>query len=142
MKIGVMFGNPETTTGGNALKFYTSQRLDIRGIRTTENGKETRVRVVKNKMAPPFKEAIFEILFGQGISHASELIDLGVTHNFIEKSGSWYNYNNQRLGQGKDNVRQFLEAQPEIAAEIEKKIRAKLLNIPTVEPQKTSSENL
>jgi recombination protein RecA len=139
MKIGVMFGNPETTTGGNALKFYASQRLDIRGIRTTENGRETRVKVVKNKMAPPFKEALFEILFNQGISHASELIELGVTHNFIQRASSRYEYENQRLGHGKDNARQFLEAHPNIAKEIDQKLRAKLLNLPSSEPVEPAS---
>jgi recombination protein RecA len=139
MKIGVMFGNPETTTGGNALKFYASQRLDIRGIRTTEHGRETRVKVVKNKMAPPFKEAIFEILFGQGISHTSELIDLGVAHGFIEKAGSHYKYNNQPIGHGKVNTCQFLEERAEIAQELEQKLRHKLLNLPAPQSDESTS---
>lgn len=127
MKIGVMFGNPETTTGGNALKFYASQRLDIRAIKTIENGKETRVKVVKNKMAPPFKEAIFEIKYGEGISRLGELIDLGVTHGFINKSGSWFDFKGQRMGQGKENVKQFLGEHPEIVQEVDTEIRNKLL---------------
>lgn len=136
MKIGVMFGNPETTTGGNALKFYASQRLDIRGMRATEHGKETKVKVVKNKMAPPFKEAIFEVIYGKGISHIGELIDLGISHNVgLEKSGSWYSYKDQRIGQGKENAKQFLEEHPEIAEEIEAQLRAKLLNLSPVKAE-------
>jgi len=133
MKIGVMFGNPETTTGGNALKFYSSVRLDIRRIGAIKKGdeilgNETRVKVVKNKVAPPFKQAEFEILYGEGISREAELITLGVQHDFVEKAGAWYSYNGDRIGQGKDNVRNFLKENPDIANEIEAKIRGKLLN--------------
>ena len=129
MKIGVMFGSPETTTGGNALKFYSSVRLDIRRIGAIKKGdeilgNETRVKVVKNKVAPPFKQAEFEILYGHGISREGELIDLGVQHNLIEKSGSWYSYNGDRIGQGKENVRDFLKDNSEIANTIETAIRA------------------
>jgi recombination protein RecA len=132
MKIGVMFGNPETTTGGNALKFYASVRLDIRrigGIKKGDEviGNETRVKVVKNKMAPPFKQVEFQILYGEGISRESELIDMGVQHGIVEKSGAWYSYGNDRIGQGKDNVRTFLQANRDIAGEIEGKLRALLL---------------
>ena len=136
MKIGVMFGSPETTTGGNALKFYSSVRLDIRRIGAIKKGdeitgNETRVKVVKNKVAPPFKKAEFQILYGEGISREAELIDLGVQHGFVEKSGAWYSYGEDRIGQGKDNVREFLKANPDIAAEIEAKLRAKLLDTAT-----------
>ncbi len=132
MKIGVMFGNPETTTGGNALKFYSSVRLDIRRIGAIKKGdevvgNETRVKVVKNKVAPPFKEAIFDILYGQGISRAGEIISLGVKHDIIEKAGAWYGYKGERIGQGKDNVRGFLLEHPEIAAEIERSVRDKVM---------------
>jgi recombination protein RecA len=132
MKIGVMFGSPETTTGGNALKFYSSVRLDIRRIGAIKKGDEvignqTRVKVVKNKVAPPFKMAEFEILYGEGISHEGEIIDLGVQHGLIDKAGSWYSYGDDRIGQGKENVREYLKANPETAAEIEAKIRALLL---------------
>jgi recombination protein RecA len=132
MKIGVMFGSPETTTGGNALKFYSSVRLDIRRIGAIKKGDEvignqTRVKVVKNKVSPPFKMAEFEILYGEGISREGEIIELGVQHGLIEKAGSWYSYGSDRIGQGKENVREFLRANPETAAEIEYKIRAKLL---------------
>lgn len=132
IKIGVMFGNPETTTGGNALKFYASVRLDIRRIGAIKKGDEivgnlTRVKVVKNKVSPPFKIAEFEILYGHGVSREGELIDLGVTHNLIEKSGSWYSYNGDRIGQGKENVRQFLLDNPEIADVIDHKLRELLL---------------
>jgi recombination protein RecA len=132
MKIGVMFGNPETTTGGNALKFYASLRLDIRRIGAIKNGEEvvgsmTRVKVVKNKVAPPFREAEFEIMYGSGISRAGEIIDLGSLHNIIEKSGSWYSYNGERIGQGKDNTRAYLQQNPQIAAEIEAKLRERLM---------------
>ncbi|ADL54552.1 recombinase RecA [Gallionella capsiferriformans] len=128
MKIGVMFGNPETTTGGNALKFYASVRLDIRRIGAIKKGdevigNETRVKVVKNKVAPPFKEALFDILYGEGTSREGEIIDLGVLHKLIEKSGSWYSYNGEKIGQGKDNVREFLRTRSEMAFEIENKIR-------------------
>jgi recombination protein RecA len=132
MKIGVMFGNPETTTGGNALKFYSSVRMDIRRIGAIKNGEEvvgsmTRVKVVKNKVAPPFRETEFEIMYGTGISKEGELIELGVLHNMVEKSGSWYSYKGERIGQGKDNARIFLQQHPEIAKDIEGQIRAKLI---------------
>ncbi len=132
MKIGVMFGNPETTTGGNALKFYASVRLDIRRIGAIKRGdeiigNETRVKVVKNKVAPPFKQCEFEILYGEGSSREGELIDLGVKLGFIDKAGAWYSYNEERIGQGKDNVRGFLKEHPEMADEIEKRIRDELL---------------
>lgn len=131
MKIGVMFGNPETTTGGNALKFYASVRLDIRRIGSIKKGdevvgNETRVKVVKNKVSPPFREAIFDILYGQGISREGEIIDLGVTAKIVEKSGAWYSYNGEKIGQGKDNAREFLRENPDIAHEIENKVRASL----------------
>jgi len=134
MKIGVMFGSPETTTGGNALKFYSSVRLDIRRIGAVKQGEEvvgneTRVKVVKNKVAPPFKQAEFEIFYGEGISKEGELIELGVQCKFIEKSGAWYSYQGERVGQGKENARQFLKAHPEIAADLEQKIRAQLLPV-------------
>ena len=128
MKIGVMFGSPETTTGGNALKFYASVRLDIRrigGIKKGDEviGNETRVKVVKNKVSPPFRQADFDILYGEGISREGEVIELGVTHKFIEKSGAWYSYNGQKIGQGKDNVREYLKDNPGSAHEIENKVR-------------------
>ncbi len=128
MKIGVMFGSPETTTGGNALKFYASVRLDIRRIGAIKKGdevvgNETRVKVVKNKVAPPFKQAVFEILYGEGISWEGEVIDLGVKHGIIDKAGSWYSYRGDRIGQGKDNVRNFLKEHPEIAQDIDNQIR-------------------
>ena len=132
MKIGVMFGNPETTTGGNALKFYASVRLDIRRIGAIKSGEEvvgnqTRVKVVKNKVAPPFREAEFEIMYGTGISREGEIIELGVLHNLIEKSGSWYSYKGERIGQGKDNARAYLQQHKDTAGEIEGALRAKLL---------------
>jgi len=128
MKIGVMFGSPETTTGGNALKFYSSVRLDIRRIGAIKKGdeivgNETRVKIVKNKVAPPFRIAEFDILYGEGVSKESELIDLGVKHNLIEKAGAWYSYGKDRIGQGKDNSRIFLKDNPEIALEVENKLR-------------------
>ncbi len=137
MKIGVMFGSPETTTGGNALKFYASVRLDIRRIGAIKKGDEvvgnqTRVKVVKNKVAPPFKQAEFEILYGHGISRLGELIDLGVQHDIVNKAGSWYSYGDDRIGQGKENVREFLKKHPEMADEIERKIRAILMPPPVV----------
>ncbi len=140
MKIGVMFGSPETTTGGNALKFYSSVRLDIRRIGSIKKGDEvtgnqTRVKVVKNKMAPPFRQAEFEILYGKGISKIGELIDLGVANGLVEKSGAWYSYGKDRIGQGKENVRTFLEEHPEMAADIESQLRATLL------PQKAVAED-
>jgi recombination protein RecA len=137
MKIGVMFGSPETTTGGNALKFYSSVRLDIRRIGAIKKGEEivgneTRVKVVKNKVSPPFKKAEFQILYGEGISREAELIDLGVEHGFIEKSGAWYSYGEDRIGQGKEKVREFLKENPAMASEIEARLRAKLLKKPVV----------
>ncbi|AHF04961.1 recombinase RecA [Marichromatium purpuratum 984] len=136
MKIGVMFGSPETTTGGNALKFYSSVRLDIRRIGSLKKsdevvGSETKVKVVKNKVAPPFKQVEFDILYGQGISREGEIISLGVAEGIVDKSGAWYSYQGNRIGQGKDNVRAFLCENPELAQEIEAKIRAKLLPQPS-----------
>ncbi|HTY93518.1 MAG TPA: recombinase RecA [Steroidobacteraceae bacterium] len=132
MKIGVMFGSPETTTGGNALKFYASVRLDIRRIGAIKNGEEvvgnmTRVKVVKNKVSPPFREAEFEIMYGVGISREGEIIELGSQQGIIDKSGAWYSYKGERIGQGKDNVRTYLQQHPEIAREIEEQVRLKLL---------------
>jgi recombination protein RecA len=131
MKIGVLFGSPETTTGGNALKFYASVRLDIRRVGSIKKGEEvigseTTVKVVKNKVAPPFRKADFDILYGEGISREGEILDLGSQHNVVEKSGAWYSYEGDRLGQGKDNAREFLRANPALAFEIENKIRAAL----------------
>ncbi len=131
MKIGVMFGSPETTTGGNALKFYASVRLDIRRIGSIKRGdevvgSETRVKVVKNKVAPPFKEALFDILYGEGVSREGEVIELGVLHKIVDKSGAWYSYQGEKIGQGKDNSREYLREHPEIAKEIEALIREKL----------------
>jgi recombination protein RecA len=136
MKIGVMFGNPETTTGGNALKFYASVRLDIRRIGSIKRGEEvvgneTRVKVVKNKVAPPFRQATFDILYNEGVSRESEIIELGVEQNLIDKTGAWYAYKGDRLGQGKDNVRQFLKDNPALAAELESAIRAQSLARPS-----------
>jgi len=131
MKIGVMFGNPETTTGGNALKFYASVRMDIRRTGAIKKGdevvgNETRVKVVKNKVAPPFKEAHFDILYGEGISREGEVVELGVEQKIVEKSGAWYSYNGEKIGQGKDNAREYLREHPEISVEIENKVRAAL----------------
>ncbi len=142
MKIGVMFGNPETTTGGNALKFYASVRLDIRRIGAIKSGEEvignmTRVKVVKNKVAPPFREAEFEIMYGLGISREGEIIDLASAQGIIEKSGAWYSYKGNRIGQGKDNARAFLQTNPEVAREIEAEVRARLL---PVRPPRSSGE--
>ncbi len=141
MKIGVMFGNPETTTGGNALKFYSSVRLDIRRIGAIKKGEEvvgneTRVKVVKNKVAPPFKQAEFDIMYGSGISREGEIIDLGVQAGVVDKSGSWFSYGGDRIGQGKDNVREYLRERPELAVEIENKVREKLgvITRPTGQP--------
>ncbi len=130
MKIGVMFGNPETTTGGNALKFYSSVRLDIRRVGSIKKGEEvigseTKVKVVKNKVAPPFKAASFDILYGEGISREGEILDLGSEADIVEKSGAWYSYNGERIGQGKDNAREFLRQNPDMAIEIENKLREK-----------------
>ncbi|MFN7206122.1 MAG: recombinase RecA [Burkholderiales bacterium] len=131
MKIGVMFGNPETTTGGNALKFYSSVRLDIRRVGSIKKGEEvigneTKVKVVKNKVAPPFKQADFDILYGEGISREGEILDLGANLNIVDKSGAWYAYSGDKIGQGKDNAREYLKSNPAIALEIENKIREKL----------------
>jgi recombination protein RecA len=128
MKIGIVFGNPETTTGGNALKFYASVRLDIRRVGAIKEGQEvtgnrTRVRVVKNKMAPPFKEAEFDITYGEGISKTGDLLDLGVQVNVIEKSGSWYSFEGERIGQGRENVKRFLTENPDIFAAALQKVR-------------------
>ncbi|MFN4168216.1 MAG: DNA recombination/repair protein RecA, partial [Pannonibacter phragmitetus] len=128
MKIGVMFGSPETTTGGNALKFYASVRLDIRRIGSIKDreevvGNQTRVKVVKNKLAPPFRQVEFDIIYGEGVSKSGELVDLGVKANIVEKSGAWFSYNSQRLGQGRENAKQFLRDNPAIADEIELAIR-------------------
>ena len=145
MKKGVMFGSPETTTGGNALKFYSSVRLDIRRIGALKKGdeiigNETRVKVVKNKVAPPFRQAVFDIMYNEGISRESELIELGVEHDIVEKTGAWYSYNGDRLGQGKENVRQFLKDSPEVAAEIEKLIREKVIPVSKVEQEADQEE--
>ena len=131
MKIGVMFGSPETTTGGNALKFYASVRLDIRRTGSIKKGEEpigneTRVKVVKNKVSPPFKQAQFDILYGQGISREGEIIDMGVEAKVVEKSGAWYAYQGEKIGQGRDNARTFLRENPELAREIENKVRESL----------------
>ena len=144
MKIGVMFGSPETTTGGNALKFYASVRLDIRRIGAIKRGdeilgNETRVKVVKNKVAPPFKQVVFDILYGEGISREGELIDLGVQHDIVEKSGAWYSYSGTRIGQGKDKVRAYLKENPKMADEIEARIRAIML--PEKEAVQAITEN-
>lgn len=145
MKIGVMFGNPETTTGGNALKFYASVRLDIRRIGAIKKGDEiigndTRVKVVKNKIAPPFKQAEFEIVYGEGVSFLGELVDLGVKYGFIQKAGSWYSYGNEKIGQGKENVKKYLSDNPEKAKEIEDKIRAEALGTKD-DSEETTSES-
>ena len=130
-KIGVMFGNPETTTGGKALKFYASVRLDIRRISAIKDGEEVvgsrvKVKVVKNKVAPPFREAEFDIIYGEGISRLGSLVDLGVTHKIVEKSGAWYAYSGERIGQGRENVKRFLQENGAMADEIEGKLRAAL----------------
>jgi recombination protein RecA len=143
MKIGVMFGSPETTSGGNALKFYASVRLDIRRIGAIKRGDEvvgnqTRVKVVKNKVAPPFKQAEFEILYGEGVSREGELIELGVKHGFVDKAGAWYSYQGDRIGQGKDNVRQFLKKNPDIAEAIDKQVREELM--PSKQPDEAIEE--
>ena len=143
MKIGVMFGSPETTSGGNALKFYASVRLDIRRIGAIKRGDEvvgnqTRVKVVKNKVAPPFKQAEFEILYGEGVSREGELIELGVKHGFVDKAGAWYSYQGDRIGQGKDNVRQFLKENPDIANAIDKQVRDELM--PSKKPEVATEE--
>lgn len=137
MKIGVMFGNPETTTGGNALKFYSSVRLDIRRIGAIKKGdevvgNETRVKVVKNKIAPPFKQAEFDIMYGAGISREGEILDLGVTAGIVDKAGAWFSYNGERIGQGRDNVRDYLREHPAMAIEIENRVREQLGVVPRV----------
>ena len=147
MKIGVMFGSPETTTGGNALKFYSSVRLDIRRIGAIKKGDEvignqTRVKVVKNKVSPPFKMAEFEILYGEGISREGEIIELGVQHGLIDKAGSWYSYGSDRIGQGKENVREFLKTNPDVAVEVEQKIREKLLPKTVTAPASDDEESV
>jgi recombination protein RecA len=147
MKIGVMFGNPETTTGGNALKFYASVRLDIRRIGAIKKGdevvgSETRVKVVKNKVAPPFKQAEFDILYNEGISREGEIIDMGVKMDIVEKSGAWYSYNGDRIGQGKDNVRNFLKENPAIAQDIEARIRGSVLPAAVVAAAADNDEEL
>jgi len=147
-KIGVMFGNPETTTGGRALKFYSSVRLDIRriaAIKEGENvtGNRTKVKVVKNKLAPPFREAEFDILYGEGISVAGDLLDTAVAQNIVDKSGSWYSYNGERIGQGRENARQFLKDHPDVMAQIEAQVRAALGLAPPqqkAEPQPVAAE--
>ncbi len=146
MKIGVMFGNPETTTGGNALKFYASVRLDIRRTGAIKKGdeitgSETRVKVIKNKVAPPFKQAEFDILYGEGISREGEIIELGATLKLVEKAGSWYSYNGEKIGQGKDNAREFLKANPAIADEIDAKIRANMKSLNEAMPAVRSEED-
>jgi recombination protein RecA len=132
MKIGVMYGNPETTTGGNALKFYSSVRLDVRRVESIKEGgnvigNKTRVKVVKNKVAPPFREAFFDIYYGQGISKWGELVDLAVEMDIVQKSGSWFSMGDERIGQGKESVKNFLMNNPEIAEEVEAKVRANLM---------------
>jgi recombination protein RecA len=146
MKIGVMFGSPETTTGGNALKFYASVRLDIRRTGAIKKGdevigSETRVKVIKNKVAPPFKQAEFDILYGEGISREGEIIELGVNAKFVEKAGAWYSYNGEKIGQGKDNSRDYLKANPKIADEIDAKIRANIKALSEVMPAVRSEED-
>ena len=145
MKIGVLYGNPETTTGGNALKFYSSVRMDVRRVEAIKNGTQvignrTRVKVIKNKVAPPFKEAMFDIMYGEGISHFSEMIDIGVELDLVTKSGSWFSIDGERIGQGRDNARQFLMDNPDMAEELETKIRQKLFSVkqsgtPAAEPE-------
>lgn len=145
MKIGVMFGSPETTTGGNALKFYASVRLDIRRIGAIKKGdeilgNETRVKVVKNKVAPPFKQVEFDILYGQGISREGEIVDLGVQEKLIDKAGAWYSYNGEKIGQGKDNARQFLKDNPEISETLQAQIKERLMPKPSSRNQATAAE--
>jgi recombination protein RecA len=150
MKIGVMFGNPETTPGGNALKFYSSLRLDIRKIATLKDGQEvfgnrTRVKVVKNKVAPPFKMAEFDIIYGEGISRVGDLLDLAVTQDIVEKSGSWYSYDGERIGQGRENAKAFLKEHNDITTDIAKKVRLGFglptpKPLPASEPEKTKAK--
>jgi recombination protein RecA len=146
MKIGVMFGSPETTTGGNALKFYASVRLDIRRTGAIKKGdevtgSETRVKVIKNKVAPPFKQAEFDIMYGQGISRLGEIIELGSNLKFIEKAGAWYSYNGEKIGQGKENAKEFLRENPAIAAEVEAKIRANAKTLADIMPSARTEED-
>ncbi|MEZ5591706.1 MAG: recombinase RecA [Gammaproteobacteria bacterium] len=146
LKIGVMFGNPETTTGGNALKFYASVRLDIRRIGAIKKGEDvvgnqTRVKVVKNKVAPPFKQTEFDILYGEGISRLGEIIDLGVQAGVVDKSGAWYSHGSNRIGQGKENARNYLRENPELASELEAQIRAYYFNTPTAVPITAADED-
>ncbi|OOZ35879.1 recombinase RecA [Solemya velesiana gill symbiont] len=146
MKIGVMFGSPETTTGGNALKFYSSVRMDIRRIGSIKKGdevvgNETRVKVVKNKVAPPFKQATFEILYGEGVSREGEIIELGVKEEIVKKSGAWYSYNGDRIGQGKENVRNFLKENPDIAQEIEARVRDAVFPKPEDEAEVSAEDD-
>ncbi len=147
MKIGVMFGSPETTTGGNALKFYASVRIDIRRIGAIKDkeeivGNQTRVKIVKNKVAPPFKVAEFDIMYGEGVSKEGEIIDLGVKASIIEKSGAWFSYNGAKIGQGRENVKSFLKANPKVAAEIEAKIRVSLVKMDLLENDTDASEEV
>jgi recombination protein RecA len=140
MKIGVMYGNPETTTGGNALKFYSSVRLDVRRVESIKEGgnvigNKTRVKVVKNKVAPPFREAHFDILYGQGISKWSELVDLAVQMDIVQKSGSWFSMGDERIGQGANSVKEYLMNNPEIAEEVEAKVRENLMKVSTAAPK-------
>ena len=142
MKIGVVFGNPETTTGGNALKFYSSLRIDIRRVSAIKDGQDiignrTRARVVKNKMAPPFKEAEFDIMYGEGISQTGDLLDMGVETKVIDKSGSWYSYNGERIGQGRENVKKFLKENPDIYTSVLEKVRDALKPSRKEESEKT-----
>jgi len=144
MKIGVMFGNPETTTGGNALKFYSSVRLDIRRIESVKEGQDVmgnrvRVKVVKNKMAPPFRQAEFDIMFAEGISKTGELVDIGVEKKVIDKSGAWYSYKGERVGQGRDAARDYLKNNPAVANEIEAKLR-ELAGVPARNPKRPESK--
>ena len=146
MKIGIMFGNPETTTGGNALKFYSSVRIDIRRISTikdgeTMKGSRTRAKVVKNKVAPPFREAEFDILYGTGISREGALIDAAIDHNVVKKSGTWFSYNEERIGQGRDNALQFLNEHPEVALEIELNLKKALGLLPPDPKEKDEDKN-
>jgi recombination protein RecA len=140
MKIGVMFGSPETTTGGNALKFYASVRLDIRRVGQVKEGDETKVKVVKNKMAPPFREALFQILYGKGVNHLGELVDLAVQQEIVQKAGAWYSYQGDKIGQGKNNVIRHLEENPQLAETIEKIIREKLLTTANAAPVEENEE--
>jgi recombination protein RecA len=150
MKIGVMFGNPETTTGGNALKFYSSERLDIRRMTQIKDGQEvignrTKVKVVKNKVAPPFKMAEFDIIYGEGISRIGDLLDLGVEQDIIDKSGAWYSYQDERIGQGRENAKAFLKDHPDMLAEIDRKVRMgygmPVDDLPPASPETTPAQS-